>query len=144
MSWVDVLRAMRENLEDKGYSQVPQLSSSRMVDVNERMTIVANPNGVKRAVLIGINYVGQNGELSGCHNDVKNISSYLQNVLGFEQHNMTVLMDDRRHEEPTYANIQRAFQQVVQESQPGDTVWIHYSGECITYFCRLLFMMPNF
>ena len=31
-------------------------------------------NDVRRAVLIGINYTGQEGELSGCQNDVKNVS----------------------------------------------------------------------
>mmetsp|Transcript_33125 Transcript_33125/g.68088 ORF Transcript_33125/g.68088 Transcript_33125/m.68088 type:complete len:246 (+) Transcript_33125:429-1166(+) len=128
MSWVEVLRAMRENLAAKGYSQVPQLSSSRIIDVNEKMDIVKDPEGTKRAVLIGINYVGQQGELSGCHNDVKNINSYLQEVLGFERENMKVLMDDGMHEEPTFENIVRAFKWVVKESAPGDTVWIHYSG----------------
>lgn len=127
-SWVEVLRAMKRNLAAKGYEQVPQLSSSRMVDVNEPMRIVNHPNGTKRAVLIGINYVGQNGELSGCHNDVRNISKYLQRCQGFSSSNMTVLMDDGRHEEPTYSNIMRAFEWVVRESQPGDTVFIHYSG----------------
>ena len=87
---------MRENLDEQGFEQVPQLSSSRIIDVNERMTIVNdNPSGVKRAVLVGINYVGQQGELSGCHNDVKNISSYLQQVQGFRPQNMITLMDDR-------------------------------------------------
>ena len=93
-----VSQHMRENYLDKqGFEQVPQLSSSRIIDVNERMNIVNdNPSGVKRAVLIGINYVGQQqGELSGCHNDVKNISSYLQEVQGFHPQNMITLMDDR-------------------------------------------------
>ena len=63
-SWVDVLRAMRNNLAAEGFSQVPQLSSSRMIDVNQPMNIINGPAGTKRAVLIGINYVGQNGELS--------------------------------------------------------------------------------
>lgn len=127
-SWVEVLRAMRRNLSGKGYSQVPQLSSSRMIDVNEPMSIVNHPEGTKRAVLIGINYVGQNGELSGCHNDVLNISKYLQGCLGFQQSNTTVLMDDGMHDEPTYRNIMGAFESIVRDSQPGDTVWIHYSG----------------
>ncbi len=53
-SWVEVLRRMRENLDQQGFEQVPQLSSSRIIDVNEPMTIVNdNPSGVKRAVLIG-------------------------------------------------------------------------------------------
>ena len=127
-SWVEVLRRMRENLDRKGYEQVPQLSSSRIIDVNEPMTIVNNPSGVKRAVLIGINYVGQDGELSGCHNDVKNISRYLQQVHGFRPENMITLMDDGMHANPTYDKIMQAFQWVVNESQAGDTVWIHYSG----------------
>ncbi len=128
-SWVEVLRCMRENLDEQGFEQVPQLSSSRIIDVNERMTIVNDyPSGVKRAVLIGINYVGQQGELSGCHNDVKNIYSYLQKGCGFRSQNMVTLMDDGRHENPTYDNIMRAFQWVVNESRAGDTVWIHYSG----------------
>lgn len=135
---MEVLRAMRENLAAQGYSQVPQLSSSRIIDVNEKMDIVKDPEGTKRAVLIGINYVGQQGELSGCHNDVKNITSYLREVLGFERENMRVLMDDGAHEEPTFENIVRAFKWVVKESAPGDTVWIHYSGEMhmlLDYYC---------
>lgn len=128
LSWVDILRAMRVNLGEKGYDQVPQLSSSRRIDVNETMRVVRNPEGSRRAVLIGINYVGQQGELSGCHNDVLNIKEYLINVHGFEQRNMTVLMDDGGHREPTRANIEDAFHAVVRDSQPGDTVWIHYSG----------------
>lgn len=63
-SWVKVLREMKRNLAAMGYSQVPQLSSSRLIDVNKPMTVVKHPSGTKRAVLIGINYVGQNGELS--------------------------------------------------------------------------------
>ena len=29
--------------------------------------------GTRRAVMIGINYKGQEGELTGCQNDVKNV-----------------------------------------------------------------------
>jgi len=128
LSWVETLRQMRENLEAQNYEQVPQLSSSRIIDMNETMTVVENPGGRRRAVLIGINYVGQDGELSGCHNDVLNIQQYLLNVLGFEEQDMEVLMDDGRNVEPTRANIESAFGDIVRKSQPGDTVWIHYSG----------------
>ena len=37
-------------------------------------------------------------------------------------------MDDGRNVEPTRANIESAFGDIVRKSQPGDTVWIHYSG----------------
>ena len=62
MSWVTVLRKMRVELNNMGFRQVPQLTSSRMIDVNQTMHIVPpGRNGRRRAVLIGINYVGQQG-----------------------------------------------------------------------------------
>lgn len=64
---------------------------------------------------IGIKYVGQNGELSGCHNDVLNIIDYLD-VHGFKEENMTVLMDDGEHKEPMRGNILAAFPKVVDEN----------------------------
>lgn len=60
---------MRSNLQQMGYDQVPQLTSSRMIDVNKTMDIVPpEATGRRRAILIGINYTGQQGQLSGCHN----------------------------------------------------------------------------
>lgn len=84
--------------------------------------------GAKRAVLIGINYVGQQGELSGCHNDVGNMRRYIEKVHGFTEERMTVLMDDGQHDEPTHANIMAAFRRLVQDTQEGDAVFVHYSG----------------
>ena len=79
MSWVSLLRSMRQVLLNMGFDQVPQLTSSRMIDVNKEFNICPpNARGSKRAVLIGINYTGQQGQLSGCHNDVGNILSYLK------------------------------------------------------------------
>eukprot|EP00565_Helicotheca_tamesis_P000091 CAMPEP_0185735454 /NCGR_PEP_ID=MMETSP1171-20130828/25339_1 /TAXON_ID=374046 /ORGANISM="Helicotheca tamensis, Strain CCMP826" /LENGTH=329 /DNA_ID=CAMNT_0028405775 /DNA_START=34 /DNA_END=1023 /DNA_ORIENTATION=+ len=127
LSWVDTLRQMRTILKGKGFEQVPQLTSSRMIDVNETMEIVKG-DGAKRALLIGINYVGQNGELSGCHNDVLNIKEYLMDVQGFEEENITVLMDDGVHHEPTRDNIIAGYRRLVAESVDGDTVFCHYSG----------------
>lgn len=93
LSFVQVLGRMRQILRSGGYEQIPQLSSSRMMDLNEPFDIVPNNcNGTKRALLIGINYTGQQGQLSGCHNDVGNIKDYLINAQGFKQEHITVLM----------------------------------------------------
>lgn len=55
---------MRTELNQMGYDQVPELTSSRMIDVNKPMLIVPpNSRGRRRALLIGINYTGQNGQL---------------------------------------------------------------------------------
>lgn len=56
--------------------KIPQLSGSRPVDVDGKFHIVPQEfEGTRRAVMIGINYVGQDGELSGCQNDCNNVSS---------------------------------------------------------------------
>mmetsp|Transcript_19165 Transcript_19165/g.22080 ORF Transcript_19165/g.22080 Transcript_19165/m.22080 type:complete len:340 (-) Transcript_19165:298-1317(-) len=128
-SWVDVLRKMRTNLDGMGYEQVPQLTSSRMISVTDSMEIVpATQQGVRRAVLIGINYVGQSGELSGCHNDVFNVKDYLVNVLGFENRHITLLLDDGLNTSPTRENITYAYRDLVNRSAPGDVAFCHYSG----------------
>jgi len=72
MSWVELLQRMRTELKNMGYEQIPQLSSSKMIRVREPMYIVPpGSTGRRRALLIGINYVGQQGQLSGCHDDLK-------------------------------------------------------------------------
>jgi hypothetical protein len=120
---------MRQNLKSQRYEQIPQLTSSRKIDVHQAVSFI-NPqgNGTKRAVLIGINYVGQQGQLSGCHNDVGNMKSYLMNVHGFPESNITILMDDGNHTNPTRANILKAYENLAQTSRAGDTCFCHYSG----------------
>lgn len=91
MSFVEVLTNMRKTLSTGQYTQIPQLSSSRKMDIQQPFAIV-NGGGTRRALLIGINYVGQQGQLSGCHNDVGNIKDYLMERQGFDESNITVLM----------------------------------------------------
>ena len=84
--------------------------------------------GVRRCLLIGINYKGQQGELRGCHNDVKNIKEYLIRCQGFLERDMLILMDDGQHNPPTKKNIEQAFVRLTSFSQAGDVVFVHYSG----------------
>lgn len=133
LGWVETLEAMREKLKSQGYEQIPQLTSSRMIDVNSSVSFVnteheGSSSGTRRAVLIGINYVGTESELSGCHNDVLNIKRYLMAVHGFEESNIVLLMDDGKHILPTRNNIMKAFQDLAQSSRAGDTCVLHYSG----------------
>jgi len=129
LNWVDLLQAMKEKLDGKGYSQVPQLSSSSMMNIKEPVKFVNDdPNGTKRAVLVGINYVGLPGQLSACHYDVKKVKEYLITELGFEEKNMIILMDDDHHTRPTKYAILTAYRRLVEESKAGDTVYCHFSG----------------
>jgi hypothetical protein len=130
LSFKDVLFKMRSILDGQNFTQIPQLSSSRELSVDTKFDITPEGEftGTKRAVLIGINYVGQSGELAGCHNDVLNMVEYLKDVHGFEDDNMTILMDDGVHEDPTKSNIIAAYKAIVRDSEPGDVVYLHYSG----------------
>jgi len=78
LTWVECLRKMRTELNAMGYDQIPELTSSRLIDVNKPMYIVPpGSRGKRRAVLIGVNYTDQTGELvsennSGCMSPVEN------------------------------------------------------------------------
>jgi metacaspase-1 len=86
--------------------------------------------GKRKALLIGINYFGQNGELRGCINDTKNVSSFLMERYNYKREDMIILTDDARDEilQPTAANIRRALQWLVGNAQPDDALFLHYSG----------------
>lgn len=127
-SFQDILMQLRGSLASDGYSQVPQLTSSRPLDVKETPFHIVGGNGTRRAVLVGINYKGQDGQLSGCHNDVKNMKTYLKEVHGFPTKNITILMDDGWNTKPTRGNIIKALEKVVKKSVAGDSVFFHYSG----------------
>lgn len=53
---------------------------------------------------------------------------YIKDVHGFEDEDITVLMDDGEHTEPTRENILAAYDKLVQETKEGDVVFCHYSG----------------
>jgi len=114
-----------------GYDQIPTLSSSRRIEVHGTptpMQIVPPGSGRRRALLIGINYVGQKGELKACHGDCLNILEYLLNVHGFREEECLVLMDDGLHEMPTKENIENGMIYLTKYSQPGDVCFVSFSG----------------
>eukprot|EP00760_Papus_ankaliazontas_P019091 PhM_4_TR17878/c0_g2_i1/m.11050 len=91
----------------------------------------AAPTGACKALYIGINYFGQNGELRGCVNDVKMMRGLIER-FGFPQNNTRVLVDDPdfpgRTGDPTKKAIMEGMQWLVAGAQPGDTLFMHYSG----------------
>lgn len=56
------------------------------------------------------------------------MKNYIMKHHGFKKSDMTILMDDGKHEKPTKARILRAYKEVVEKSRPGDSVFCHYSG----------------
>lgn len=90
----------------------------------------SNCTGKRKALLIGINYFGQKGQLRGCINDVKNMSNYLMEAFGYKREDMVTLTDDQQNpmSQPTKQNILRAMHWLVKDAQPNDSLFFHYSG----------------
>jgi hypothetical protein len=86
--------------------------------------------GKRKALLIGINYFGQRGQLRGCINDVKNMSTYLNGHFNYKREDMVILTDDQQNpmSQPTKQNILRAMHWLVKDAQPNDSLFFHYSG----------------
>ncbi|ORY63353.1 peptidase C14, caspase domain-containing protein [Pseudomassariella vexata] len=88
----------------------------------------------KKALIIGINYFGTDNELGGCINDCDNVRNFLVNDRGFSgtSHDMVVMADVPENEGtpfyPTGANILAAIKWLVTWNQPGDILWLSYSG----------------
>ncbi|GFP81653.1 metacaspase-4 [Phtheirospermum japonicum] len=83
----------------------------------------------RRAVLIGCNYPGTKAELRGCINDVRRMYACLVERFGFSEDDITVLIDtDDSYKQPTGRNIRAALADLVDSAQPGDFLFVHYSG----------------
>ncbi|KAL4760560.1 caspase domain-containing protein [Aspergillus foveolatus] len=109
--------------------QHKQLSATLSLDIG--------PQGKRRywAVLIGIDDYAPDGirNLHGCVRDVQAVSRWLQSTLPLPQEQMTQLtaeVGSLQHAEiqPTYENVMAAFDKLGREANPGDFVFIHYSG----------------
>lgn len=84
---------------------------------------------VKKAVLIGINYPGTEGELLGCINDVKRMHKSLVELYGFLEENIVEMIDtDTSKNQPTGKNIRQALWGLVGSAKSGDVLFVHYSG----------------
>ncbi|XP_043688937.1 metacaspase-4-like [Telopea speciosissima] len=83
----------------------------------------------KKAVLIGCNYPGTKAELKGCINDVRRMYRCLIERYGFAEDDITVLIDtDSSYTKPTGKNIRRTLDDLVGSADPGDYLFVHYSG----------------
>ena len=84
---------------------------------------------MKRALLIGINYYGLNGQLSGCVNDGTIMRDLLVAKYAFNKEDCTVITDAPGSAvQPTRDNIRTAVFNLLSGSSSGDTLVLHYSG----------------
>ncbi|GAA6064128.1 hypothetical protein JCM10212_006767 [Sporobolomyces blumeae] len=91
----------------------------------------SNMSGKRKALCIGINYVGTSNALAGCHNDAQNMSKWLCERQGYKQEDIVMLLDTpgaSGMSVPTKQNIIRAMQWLVRDARPNDALFFHYSG----------------
>lgn len=82
--------------------------------------------GLKRALLVGINYRGTQYELAGCINDVVNMQSQIRTFFP-QCADQRVIHDDTAMR-PTRKNILDSIDWLVQGLRPGENILFHYSG----------------
>lgn len=75
----------------------------------------------KRALIVGINYVGTGNDLKGCINDANNMHEYLQ-TKGFTEFKLVL------EKEATTAGIKSGLEWLVEGAGAGDILFFHYSG----------------
>eukprot|EP00914_Ancora_sagittata_P020491 GHVO01040451.1.p1 GENE.GHVO01040451.1~~GHVO01040451.1.p1 ORF type:complete len:382 (+),score=63.42 GHVO01040451.1:37-1182(+) len=85
--------------------------------------------GNRKALLVGINYIGQKGQLNGCINDCKLMKACL-NKVGFpsDPAHEKILIEDQGFDSPTRRNILEGLSWLVAGAKPGDSLFFHYSG----------------
>jgi len=122
-------------------SQVPAITSSRKFDLKSPFTLIPSnfdpTKNKKRSLLIGCNYADMpEVAMKACHDDIRSIKDFIVNVHGFPESKglMTILLDDGQHKPPTHLNITEAFKALSEQSQPGDAVFVQFSG----HGCRTL------
>ncbi len=79
--------------------------------------------GNKKALIIGINYIGTSSQLNGCINDAHTARDYFSN-LGFTCEVLT----DNTATKPTKSNILSKLNSYISALSSGDTLIIYYSG----------------
>jgi hypothetical protein len=109
-------------------AQMLALTKKLDSDIKAIQSLVAptiDSSANKRALMIGINYVGTPYQLNGCINDVASMSAKLRSDYGFA--NITTLTDETPVK-PTRVNILSEFTKLLVNAQSGDLLFVLYSG----------------
>jgi hypothetical protein len=77
---------------------------------------------MKRALLVGINYVGERSPLRGCINDSHNMGSMLKEVFAFDE--IKLILEDQA----TTLGILEGLKWLIKDAKPGDILVFHFSG----------------
>ncbi|TIA90302.1 hypothetical protein E3P99_01629 [Wallemia hederae] len=88
-------------------------------------------SGNRKALCIGINYVGTENELGGCQNDADKVRKFLIKRCGYKPENIMLLKDSKdvgANMQPTKKNMLAAMRWLVKGAKLNDALFFHYSG----------------
>jgi hypothetical protein len=108
----------------------PLACLSKTKAVAEKPPVPHAPGQLKKALLVGCNYLGQNCALEGCINDVRNQKDILVSKFGFKDADIKLLTEDQKGDQtiPNKANILAGLEWLVKGTAEGDTIFFQYSG----------------
>ena len=116
-SVINKYKQIRNNLKNRFENEMNNIKNIKF----EQFNIVQNKS--KKALIIGINYIGTPNELNGCINDANSIKTYLT------EHNFTIkMLTDETTIKPTKINILNEIKELLEKSNKNDTLFIFYSG----------------
>jgi len=89
-----------------------------------------HPVRTKKALVVGINYIGTANALQGCIYDARSEVKMLTEHFGFPEDNVRLLTDDQDDPEkiPTKATMVEGIKWLVDGAEKGDVLFFHYSG----------------
>lgn len=85
---------------------------------------------MRKALLIGINYIGTKSELKGCINDMINIKNFIKSEYSFDDSQITTMheLSEDSTKIPTFNNFKNAVEWLIKDSKQGDSLFLSYSG----------------
>jgi hypothetical protein len=117
------IRRLIQNYNNR-LRNLENLLNQNILDVNSYTNDFPITFNNKKALLIGINYIGTNHELNGCIDDVERMKSFLE-TKGFNNFD---IMTDLTDIKPTRFNILDKIKNLVDASVEGDLLFIYFSG----------------
>lgn len=128
---LDARQKSRAKARSRDADRVARMASYRVDSVEPHVTTTTaaasnrGDSGRKAAVLIGINYVGEDYKLDGCINDAHQIKQLIEQQFGYQEF---LLMTDETDLKPIGDNMRKSFEWLTRDARPGDSLFVHYSG----------------
>lgn len=131
-SWARNKQPLLNNLLAQYNQSVASLRSSILLEIAKVNTLTLSTTAAapltvsrKKALLIGVNYIGTPYELSGCIDDTTRMKELLS--TGYGVTNFQVITDNTAVK-PTKANILKEFTSLIANAVAGDLLIFYFSG----------------